>query len=117
MYVCSYGNTYYFCLFLLKILEVITKTLEFHTSTNYQVKVPQPFTSEVHEDILLDLARIKRQKYSSDYDLHVDIFRSLKRLNDGHCSWANYCYVSHDLHLVLTKLTHIHPKGWCVSTK
>ncbi|KAH9478415.1 hypothetical protein JR316_0008870 [Psilocybe cubensis] len=71
-----------------KILEVITKTLEFHTSTNYQIKAPQPFTSEVHEDILLDLNRIKQQKYSSDYDLHVDIFRSLKRLNDG--LYTNY---------------------------
>ncbi|PPQ81939.1 hypothetical protein CVT25_013787 [Psilocybe cyanescens] len=87
------------------ILEVITKTLEFHTSTNYQIKAPQPFTSEVHEDILLDLARIKRQKYSSDYDLHVDISRSLKRLNDGHCSWANYCYGNQDVYIASEAFT------------
>jgi hypothetical protein len=47
----------------------------------------------VHEDLLGDLARISKQSYPSDYDLHIDFSRTLKRLNDGHCVWINACYV------------------------
>ncbi|GLB42382.1 putative peptidase family S41 [Lyophyllum shimeji] len=74
------------------IIDVVNKTLAFHTSVNYQVKAPAPFTSDVHEDLLADLARIRHQSYKSDYDLHVDLSRTLKRLNDGHCVWINRCY-------------------------
>ncbi|KAF8649153.1 hypothetical protein AX16_005951 [Volvariella volvacea WC 439] len=76
------------------IIEVVNKTLAFHTSTNYQIRAPAPFSNDVHEDVLADLARIKRQKYRSDYDLHIDLSRTLKRLNDGHCVWINSCYVT-----------------------
>jgi hypothetical protein len=78
---------------LLKIVQVISKTLAFHTSVNYQLKAPEPFTAEVHEDLFGDLARIEKQSYPSDYDLHIDFSRTLKRLNDGHCVWINSCYV------------------------
>src|SRR4051812_2205942 len=78
----------------LQIIQVINKTLAFHTSVNYQIKAPQPFTADVHEDLLGDLARIQEQSYKSDYDLHIDFSRTLKRLNDGHCVWVNSCYVS-----------------------
>lgn len=77
----------------LKILQVISKTLAFHTSVNYQLKAPEPFTADVHEDLFGDLARIEKQSYPSDYDLHIDFSRTLKRLNDGHCVWINSCYV------------------------
>lgn len=76
------------------IVEVITKTLAFHTSTNYQLRAPEPFTQDVHEDLLGDLARISRQAYPSDYDLHIDLSRTLKRLNDGHCAYSSTCYDS-----------------------
>ncbi|KAF8069164.1 hypothetical protein FPV67DRAFT_1448960 [Lyophyllum atratum] len=76
------------------ILDVINKTLAFHTSVNYQIKAPQPFAGDVHEDLLADLARIRHQSYKSDYDLHIDLSRTLKRLNDGHCVWINRCYDS-----------------------
>lgn len=89
---------------LLKIVQVINKTLAFHTSVNYQLNAPEPFTADVHEDLLGDLARIEKQSYRSDYDLHIDLSRTLKRLNDGHCVWIDSCYVriskqknSHDL--------------------
>jgi len=78
---------------LLKIIQVISKTLAFHTSVNYQLKAPEPFTADVHEDLFGDLARIEKQSYRSDYDLHIDFSRTLKRLNDGHCVWINSCYV------------------------
>ncbi|KIM38039.1 hypothetical protein M413DRAFT_448078 [Hebeloma cylindrosporum] len=76
------------------IVQVINKTLAFHTSVNYQLRAPAPFTADVHEDLLGDLARIERQSYRSDYDLHIDFSRTLKRLNDGHCVWINSCYAS-----------------------
>ncbi|KAJ3759694.1 hypothetical protein EV360DRAFT_41436 [Lentinula raphanica] len=76
------------------IVEVINKTLAFHTSVNYEISAPEPFTPFVHEDLLKDLSRISAQSYPSDYDLHIDFSRTLKRLNDGHCVWINSCYVS-----------------------
>ncbi|PPQ84793.1 hypothetical protein CVT25_007425 [Psilocybe cyanescens] len=77
------------------IIQVINKTLAFHTSVNYEFKAPEPFTADVHEDLLGDLARIQKQSYPSDYDLHIDFSRTLKRLNDGHCVWVNDCYNVH----------------------
>ncbi|KJA25540.1 hypothetical protein HYPSUDRAFT_64718 [Hypholoma sublateritium FD-334 SS-4] len=76
------------------ILDVAEKTAAFHTSVNYQIKAPAPFTSEVHENLMQDISRIRRQNYASEYDFHIDLSRTFKRLNDGHCSWTNYCYVS-----------------------
>ena len=73
--------------------DVVNKTLAFHTSVNYEFKAPEPFTADVHEDLLGDLARISKQSYPSDYDLHIDFSRTLKRLDDGHCVWINACYV------------------------
>ena len=76
------------------IIEVINKTLAFHASTNYQIKAPEPYTSNVHEDLLATLAKIGRQTQKNDYDLHIGLSRTLKRVNDGHCVWVNYCYDS-----------------------
>ncbi|PPQ65798.1 LOW QUALITY PROTEIN: hypothetical protein CVT26_000383 [Gymnopilus dilepis] len=72
------------------IIQVINKTLAFHTSVNYEFKAPEPFTADVHEDLLGDLARIQKQNYASDYDLHIDFSRTLKRLNDGHSLFLNF---------------------------
>jgi hypothetical protein len=69
------------------------KTLAFHTSVNYQIQAPEPFTNDVHENLLSDLARISLQDYDSEYNLHIDLSRTFKRLNDGHCVWINRCYV------------------------
>jgi len=76
---------------------VINKTLAFHTSVNYEISAPEPFTEFVHEDLLKDLARISGQSYDSDFDLHIDLSRTLKRLNDGHCVWINNCFVRRDI--------------------
>ncbi|CAA7259117.1 unnamed protein product [Cyclocybe aegerita] len=76
------------------IIEVVNKTLAFHTSTNYQIQVPPPFENDVHEDLHADLLRISEQEYSSDFAFHLDIYRSFKRVNDGHCGVYNYCYDS-----------------------
>ena len=78
----------------LQILEVVTKTLAFHTSVNYEFRAPQLFTNEVHEDVLGDLARIGRTRYNSEFDMHVDLSRSVKRLMDGHCVYSNACFDS-----------------------
>lgn len=75
-----------------QIIEVINKTLAFHTSVNYQKQAPPPFADDVHEDVLGDLARISSQEYASDFDLHIDISRAVKRLNDGHCVYYSLCY-------------------------
>ncbi|KAJ7104453.1 hypothetical protein B0H15DRAFT_810083 [Mycena belliarum] len=74
------------------ILDVVSKTLAFHTSVNYQIRAPEPFSKDVHEDLFKDFARISKTNYASDYDLHIDMSRTLKRLNDGHCVWINACY-------------------------
>lgn len=72
----------------------MNKTIAFHTSVNYQVSAPAPFTQDVHEDLLFDLARISSQSHPSDFDLHVDLSRTFKRLNDGHCVYINSCFDS-----------------------
>ncbi|KAJ3516434.1 hypothetical protein NLJ89_g1137 [Agrocybe chaxingu] len=76
------------------IIEVVKKTLAFHASTNYQIQAPPPFENDVHEDLHADLLRISEQEYSSDFAFHLDIYRSFKRVNDGHCGVYNYCYDS-----------------------
>ncbi|KAJ6459724.1 hypothetical protein C8R47DRAFT_1243393 [Mycena vitilis] len=75
------------------ILDVVSKSLAFHTSVNYQIRAPEPFSQSVHEDLFKDLGRISKTQYKSDYDLHIDLSRTLKRLDDGHCVWINACYV------------------------
>ncbi|KAI0700773.1 hypothetical protein BC835DRAFT_1265868 [Cytidiella melzeri] len=76
------------------IVDVVNKTLAFHTSPNYELLAPEPFTADVHENLLADLARISGQQYPSDFDLHIDVSRTIKRLNDGHCVYVNSCYDS-----------------------
>ncbi|KAJ8077341.1 hypothetical protein PM082_001771 [Marasmius tenuissimus] len=76
------------------ILEVVNKTLAFHTSTNYQIQAPPPFEDDVHEDLHRSVARISQQEYASEFEFHVDLFRTFKRVNDGHCVVINYCYDS-----------------------
>jgi hypothetical protein len=79
-------NTYY------KTIEVINKTLAFHTSTNYQIQAPEPFKNDVHEDMQADLARIASENQTSEFDLHLDIYRAVRRVNDGHCAALDLCY-------------------------
>ncbi|KAJ7188135.1 hypothetical protein C8R46DRAFT_1157283 [Mycena filopes] len=76
------------------IIQVANKTLPFHTSVNYQILAPHPFENDVHEDIAADLARIDQTSYRSEFDFHLDIYRSFRRLNDGHCTLFNLCYDS-----------------------
>jgi hypothetical protein len=72
---------------------VVSKTLAFHTSVNYQIQAPKPFDKDVHEDLFADLARINATNYKHDLDFHIDMSRTLKRLDDGHCVYINSCYV------------------------
>ncbi|PPQ97377.1 hypothetical protein CVT26_006611 [Gymnopilus dilepis] len=74
------------------IIEVVNKTLAFHTSTNYQIQAPSPFEKDVHMDLHAALARISAQSYSSEFEFHLDIYRAFKGVNDGHCGVYNYCY-------------------------
>ncbi|KAJ7698268.1 hypothetical protein B0H17DRAFT_1050647 [Mycena rosella] len=76
------------------ILDVVNKTLAFHTGVNYQIRAPEPFSQAVHEDLFKDIARISSSQYASEYDFHIDLSRTFKRLNDGHCMWSNACYDS-----------------------
>ncbi|KAE9411367.1 hypothetical protein BT96DRAFT_1011195 [Gymnopus androsaceus JB14] len=76
------------------IIEVVNKTIAMHTSVNYQISAPKPFDKDVHEDLHKDLARIKQQEYSSEFEFHLDVFYAFRRLNDGHCVVINRCYDS-----------------------
>ncbi|KAJ8516763.1 hypothetical protein ONZ45_g5979 [Pleurotus djamor] len=109
------------------IIDVVNKTLAFHTSTNYQIQAPPPYDKDVREDVVKSLQRIQAQKYASDYDLHIDLSRTLKRLNDGHCVWINRCFDSfftNYLPVPLVLLTgrdgsqnvHIAPEAFSVAT-
>ncbi|CAE6444364.1 unnamed protein product [Rhizoctonia solani] len=55
--------------------------------------MPEPY-EDVTIDILGELHRIKQSTYSSDFELHQDVSRTIKRLGDGHAGYTNYCYDS-----------------------
>lgn len=92
------------------IVNASTRILDFHTSTNYQIRAPQPFASDVHEDILGDLQRINVTQYQTDFDFHIDISRSFKRLGDGHAAYVNYCYDGLYTNYVPLPLVHLTDK-------
>ncbi|GJE90953.1 hypothetical protein PsYK624_071000 [Phanerochaete sordida] len=109
------------------IVDVVNKTLAFHTSVNYELLAPPPFSADVHENLLADLARISQQQYPSDFDLHIDMSRTLKRLNDGHCVYINDCFDSLFLTFLPTPLVlltnpdksqsvHIAPEAFTVAS-
>ncbi|KAJ6593998.1 hypothetical protein B0H19DRAFT_1225277 [Mycena capillaripes] len=109
------------------IIEVVNKSLAFHTSVNYQILAPHPFEKEVHEDISADIARIKETSYPSDFDFHLDVYKSFRRLNDGHCSIFNLCYDSLYISYLPTPLVlltasdgsqnvHIAPEAFAVTS-
>ncbi len=75
-----------------QVLDVVTKTLAFHASTDYQLQAPKPYDEDVHWDLLQDLQGIKAKVYPSDFDFHRDLQQSVKRVNDGHLMFANWCY-------------------------
>jgi hypothetical protein len=75
-------------------MEVTTKMLAFHTSVNYELLAPPPYTLDVHNDIADDLAFINSTTYSSDYALHRDLSRAFRRAQDGHFAYVNYCFDS-----------------------
>ncbi|KAF5316870.1 hypothetical protein D9611_003976 [Ephemerocybe angulata] len=76
------------------VIEVVNKTLPFHTSVNYQIQAPAPYDNDVHEDLHADLERISATEYTSEFDFHIDMYRSFKRVNDGHCGVYSRCYDS-----------------------
>ncbi|TFK20772.1 hypothetical protein FA15DRAFT_673173 [Coprinopsis marcescibilis] len=76
------------------VIEVVNKTLAFHTSVNYQVQAPPPYDQDVHEDLHADLDRIASTPYESEFDFHLDIYLSFKRVNDGHCGVYSRCFDS-----------------------
>ncbi|KDQ08600.1 hypothetical protein BOTBODRAFT_37753 [Botryobasidium botryosum FD-172 SS1] len=75
------------------LVDVVSKTLNFHTSVTYSLKQPAPF-DEINVDIQAELARIRKSTYSSDFALHQDLSRTVKLLKDGHAGYINYCYDS-----------------------
>ncbi|KAJ3909178.1 hypothetical protein F5879DRAFT_792150 [Lentinula edodes] len=113
------------------IIEVLSKTIAMHTSVNYQISAPKPFDKaryiDVHEDLHKDLARIRQQKYQSEFEFHLDIFHTFRRLNDGHCVVINLCYDSLYISYLPTPLVlltaadgrqsvHIAPEAFAVAS-
>ncbi|KAL5528063.1 hypothetical protein ACEPAF_7199 [Sanghuangporus sanghuang] len=89
------------------ILDVVEKTLAFHTSVNYQIRAPEPFANDVQEDILADIARIRRSQYTSEFEMHIDLQRSTRRLMDGHCVYFDLCYDSTFVSYLPTPVVHL----------
>ncbi|CAE6502589.1 unnamed protein product [Rhizoctonia solani] len=76
------------------VADILSKTFsQFHTSTNFHLNMPDPFT-EVTIDLLGELRRIKTTTYISDFAFHRDISTTFKRLGDSHAGYVNYCYDS-----------------------
>ncbi|KAJ3847185.1 hypothetical protein EV368DRAFT_51615 [Lentinula lateritia] len=113
------------------IIEVLNKTIAMHTSVNYQISAPKPFDKaryiDVHEDLHKDLARIRQQEYQSEFEFHLDIFHTFRRLNDGHCVVINLCYDSLYISYLPTPLVlltaadgrqnvHIAPEAFAVAS-
>jgi len=46
-------------------VDVVSKTLNFHTSTNYQIQAPFSYP-DVHVDLQAELARIGTSNYNND---------------------------------------------------
>ncbi|KAK7057101.1 hypothetical protein R3P38DRAFT_2839312 [Favolaschia claudopus] len=96
------------------------------TRTEYinTILAPPPFEKYVHEDIHADLARIRATSYHSDFDLHLDLYNSFRRLNDGHCVLLNLCYDCNYLPTPLALLTaedgtqqvHIAPEAFSIAS-
>ena len=76
------------------ILDVVNLTFNFQTSINYQIQAPPPFAQDVHVDIAAELTRIRAQTYASEFDFHVDLSRTIKRLQDGHTVYIDLCFDS-----------------------
>ncbi|KAG9075946.1 hypothetical protein FS749_012331, partial [Ceratobasidium sp. UAMH 11750] len=75
------------------IVDTVSKTLNFHTSVSFHLNMPDPFT-ESKVDIQAELRRIQATNYDSDFDFHLDLSKSVKKLNDAHAGYVNYCYDS-----------------------
>lgn len=73
---------------------MVNLTFNFQTSINYQIQAPPPFAQDVHVDIAAELKRIRAQTYSTDFDFHLDLSHTVKRLQDGHTVYINQCYDS-----------------------
>ncbi|KAF8668087.1 Peptidase family S41 [Rhizoctonia solani] len=65
------------------VADVLSQTFsQFHTSTNFHLKMPDPFTDDTI-DLLGEFQRIKKTTYKSDFELHRDISTTVKRLDDS----------------------------------
>lgn len=74
------------------VIDVVNKTFALQTSINYQIQAPAPFQNDVHVDIMAQLKRIKSQSYQTQYDFHLDISSVIKKLQDGHTVYQDFCY-------------------------
>ncbi|CAE6532398.1 unnamed protein product [Rhizoctonia solani] len=75
------------------IVDVVSKTFNFHTSVSFHLNMPDPFTDDT-VDLQGEIRRIGGTKYDSDFNLHQDVSKTVKELNDGHAGYINYCYDS-----------------------
>ncbi|CEL60461.1 hypothetical protein RSOLAG1IB_09654 [Rhizoctonia solani AG-1 IB] len=76
------------------VMDVLSRTFsQFHTSTNFHLKMPDPFTDDT-VDLIGEFQRIRTTTYKSDLELHRDISTTVKRLGDSHAGYVNYCYDS-----------------------
>jgi hypothetical protein len=85
--------------------------LAFHASTNYQLQAPKPYDKDVHWDLLKGLEETRSEVYTSDFDFHRKVQQSLKRVNDGHLVYANWCYDGKPGMLNIESKAHLYGKG------
>jgi len=57
------------------------------------------------------LKRIGKQRYTSEFDFHIDLSRTVKRLQDGHTVYQDLCYDSSFLSFLPFPLVAITENG------
>ncbi|KAF9922532.1 hypothetical protein FBU30_007335 [Linnemannia zychae] len=72
---------------------MITLFRDFYVFTDAALarEVPSPFHSAPH-DVLGELEKVGRTKYTSDYKFHNDIYNAINGLGDGHAAYSPSCY-------------------------
>ncbi|KAB5588032.1 Peptidase family s41 domain containing protein [Ceratobasidium theobromae] len=76
------------------VVDVVSRIFDqFHTSTSFHLNMPAPYADST-VDILGELRRIRATVYKSDFEVHQDVSKTVKRLGDGHANYFNYCYDS-----------------------
>ncbi|KAG0378251.1 hypothetical protein BGX24_004392 [Mortierella sp. AD032] len=75
------------------ISTMITLFKDYYVFTDAALarKAPMPFADDPH-DVVGELEKVGRSKYTSDYKFHTDVLAAVDGLRDGHAAYNINCY-------------------------